>query len=80
MECLLSFFLSFSWRLENYESKEAIRKLLNVDKNTPDLLSNGNVDNWSSTCKFSVVFLSNVNFATVFYIIFNSLFGSIDVL
>ena len=53
-------------------SKETIKKLFNFDKNTPD--------NWSSTCKFSVVFLSNVNFATVFYIIFNSLFGSIDVL
>ena len=57
-------------------SKETIKKLFNFDKNTPD----GSVDNWSSTCTFSVVFLSNVNFATVFYIIFNSLFGSIDVL
>ena len=58
-------------------SKETIKKLFYIDKNTPD---DGSVDNWSSTCKFSVVFLSNVNFATVFYIIFNSLFGSIDVL
>ena len=57
-------------------SNETIKNLFNFDKNTLD----GSVDNWSSTCTFSVVFLSNVNFATVFYIIFNSLFGSIDVL
>ena len=39
-------------------SNETIKKF---DKNTLVLLLK-----WSSTCKFLVVFLSNVNFATVF--------------
>ena len=43
-------------------SNETIKKLFNFDKNTSD----GSVDNWSSTSKFSVVFLSKVDFNTVF--------------